>query len=236
MARRVNKRTLNLGGRATEQGETAEIFQQSRDPQNWSVSQIRMTLDFASSAPDPPAPAPRVRQSQLLDFRVRALSVQNASEGCSEEPRRPREADDLRATRLRRGTLTPSSGRWLRHRGQRVRTSLPRARTDAVARRQVLFHTFSTFGDIVELDIPLDPSKRDEENAKLKETLGKYREKWEGLKAGAKARREQATAAGAKDAGGGSAKDKDRDRERRKSGTAAGTGAETDGPKLAVAD
>lgn len=34
--------------------------------------------------------------------------------------------------------------------------------------------------------------KREEENAKLKDTLGKYREKWEGLKAGAKARREQA--------------------------------------------
>lgn len=34
--------------------------------------------------------------------------------------------------------------------------------------------------------------RREEENAKLKETLGKYREKWEGLKAGAKARREQA--------------------------------------------
>jgi len=34
--------------------------------------------------------------------------------------------------------------------------------------------------------------KKEDENAKLKETLGKYREKWEGLKAGAKARREQA--------------------------------------------
>jgi len=34
--------------------------------------------------------------------------------------------------------------------------------------------------------------RREEENAKLKETLGKYREKWEGLKAGAKARRDQA--------------------------------------------
>ena len=32
--------------------------------------------------------------------------------------------------------------------------------------------------------------KRDEENAKLRETLGKYREKWDNLKAGAKARRE----------------------------------------------
>ncbi|KAK5077028.1 hypothetical protein LTR64_005494 [Lithohypha guttulata] len=35
-------------------------------------------------------------------------------------------------------------------------------------------------------------SKREDENVKLKETLAKYREKWEGLKAGAKARREQA--------------------------------------------
>lgn len=34
-------------------------------------------------------------------------------------------------------------------------------------------------------------NKREEENAKLKETLSRYREKWEGLKAGAKARREQ---------------------------------------------
>jgi len=34
--------------------------------------------------------------------------------------------------------------------------------------------------------------RKEDENAKLKETLGKYREKWEGLKAGAKARREQA--------------------------------------------
>jgi len=33
--------------------------------------------------------------------------------------------------------------------------------------------------------------RKEDENAKLKETLGKYREKWEGLKAGAKARREQ---------------------------------------------
>ena len=31
--------------------------------------------------------------------------------------------------------------------------------------------------------------KRDEENAKLRETLGKYREKWDNLKARAKARR-----------------------------------------------
>lgn len=37
-------------------------------------------------------------------------------------------------------------------------------------------------------------TKRDDENAKLKETLARYREKWEGLKAGAKARREQAGA------------------------------------------
>lgn len=36
--------------------------------------------------------------------------------------------------------------------------------------------------------------KKEEENTKLKETLGRYREKWEGLKAGAKARREQAGA------------------------------------------
>lgn len=34
--------------------------------------------------------------------------------------------------------------------------------------------------------------RKEDENAKLKDTLGKYREKWEGLKAGAKARREQA--------------------------------------------
>ena len=27
----------------------------------------------------------------------------------------------------------------------------------------VLYHTFSPFGDIVELDIPLDPSKREDE-------------------------------------------------------------------------
>ena len=32
--------------------------------------------------------------------------------------------------------------------------------------------------------------KKDEENARLRETLVKYREKWENLKAGAKARRE----------------------------------------------
>lgn len=38
-------------------------------------------------------------------------------------------------------------------------------------------------------------NKREDENAKLKETLGKYREKWEGLKAGAKARRDPAGAA-----------------------------------------
>lgn len=37
-------------------------------------------------------------------------------------------------------------------------------------------------------------NKREDENAKLKETLARYREKWEGLKAGAKARREQAGA------------------------------------------
>lgn len=33
--------------------------------------------------------------------------------------------------------------------------------------------------------------KKDEENAKLKETISKYKEKWESLKAGAKARRER---------------------------------------------
>jgi hypothetical protein len=33
--------------------------------------------------------------------------------------------------------------------------------------------------------------KREEENLKLRETIGKYKEKWESLKAGAKARRER---------------------------------------------
>lgn len=36
-------------------------------------------------------------------------------------------------------------------------------------------------------------AKRDEENAKLKDVVGKYRDKWEGLKAGAKARRDLKT-------------------------------------------
>lgn len=55
-------------------------------------------------------------------------------------------------------------------------------------------------------------NKREDENAKLKETIARYREKWEGLKAGAKARREQAGAG----TGGG-------ERTRKSSGQAATT-------------
>jgi len=55
-----------------------------------------------------------------------------------------------------------------------LRASSHDARTEALTRAQVggfglevneavLYHTFSPFGDIVELDIPLDPSKREDE-------------------------------------------------------------------------
>ena len=47
--------------------------------------------------------------------------------------------------------------------------------------------------------------KKDEENVKLKETISRYREKWESLKAGAKARRDRERAGGRRGSGTGSA-------------------------------